>query len=62
MRTLSTPTQNQARMASFLNLAPDMPETWPMETLDYLIYIERRDGSGGLYREIGRLLNPHFRG
>lgn len=56
------PTKEQCRMASFMNLHPDMPETWPMEMLDRLIHIEKQDGREHLYRELGRMMSPDFRG
>lgn len=43
------------KMAAYLNLAPDQPETWPLDILDKLIYIENKEGRKRLMEEIQKL-------
>lgn len=62
MTGIQNPNREQKRMASYLNLDQDMPKTWPEDLISRLISIEAIDGRRELYREIGRLLSPDFRG
>jgi len=42
------------KMARHLNLGPDQAD-WPMDILDRLIYIEKREGTNRLQEEIRKL-------
>lgn len=53
-----TPTKEQYRMAMFMNLHPDAPETWPLETIDRLLDIEKNKGQRELHFELARMLSP----
>lgn len=47
----------QERMARHFNLSPDKPETWPMELINRLIWVEKNEGRPGLYRELRKALS-----
>lgn len=43
------------KMATHLDLHPDMPDTWPLSLLDKLIHIEATEGRGRLFEEIRKM-------
>lgn len=43
------------KMADYLNLHPDKPETWPISILDRLIYIKSTEGDKRLFEELRKL-------
>jgi hypothetical protein len=43
------------KMAAHLNLHPDMTETWPLDILDKLIWIEKNEGREKLFEEIRKM-------
>lgn len=42
-------------MAAHMGLHPDMPETWPMDILNSLIFLKHREGEKRLIEEIRKL-------
>lgn len=44
------------RMARYLDLCPNKPETWPINILDRLICIEQEEGFEALIKEIRSLM------
>jgi hypothetical protein len=52
------PSDEELRMASFLNLDVNLPDTWPRDVLRRLIDLEVRDGRDALNREIRMLTSP----
>lgn len=50
--------KERMRMATYLNLSPGHPETWPTWVMDRLINIEHTKGRDEMLRDISRLMSP----
>lgn len=48
----------RARMARMMDLNPDCPADWPVETLERLIAGEKDRGKDWLYLELRSMLTP----
>ena len=46
------------KMARHLDLHPEMPETWPLDLLDKLIFIQKKEGDKRLFDELRKLRKP----
>jgi hypothetical protein len=46
------------RMAAYLNLNPNDPTSWPIQTLDHLIRLESRKGRQALLKELNDIMTP----
>lgn len=47
------------RMAQMLGLHPERPDTWPLDTIDWLINIQRTRPQRDLDLEIRRVVGEH---
>ena len=53
------PTDEERRMAAYLNCHPDRPDTWPREMIARLNGIYKQHGHRRLMRELQRILTPN---